>query len=149
MGQSGQPKRSPMFKSQEISYDLGIPGPSTCLDNIKWMLGSRLDSTPGTVYSYSNLGYCTLGHLLEVIAEKSYEQVVQELVLGPAGIDPKEMFQGRTQLKNLRPQEVEYDCADSQCRRFTSVFPGDGDVLVPYGGWHIEAMAAHGGWVAS
>jgi len=97
MGQSGWPRRSPMFKSRRISQDFGILGPATCLDTIKWMLGTKLDSTPGTVYSYSNLGYCILGHLLEVIAKKSYEQVVQELVLVPAGIDPKEMYEGHTQ----------------------------------------------------
>lgn len=38
---------------------------------------------PGTQYQYSNLGYMTLGYLLEKVTSKSYEQFVIENILHP------------------------------------------------------------------
>lgn len=44
-----------------------------------------------------------------------------------------------------RPREVRYH----DPRRFFAVFPGLGLVPAPYGAFAIEAMDAHGGWMAS
>ena len=51
----------------------------------------------------------------------------------------------RSRFAERIPGEVRYHDAATA----PSVFPGGGDVPVAYGGFHLEAMDAHGGWVAS
>src|SRR6185436_10400107 len=46
------------------------------------------------------------------------------------------------------PGEVRYYTRDNALEQ--NVFPGGPEkVPVPYGGFHLEAMDAHGGWIAS
>lgn len=45
------------------------------------------DSDPGTVVSYSDLGYITLGAIVERVSDRPLDQFVQETVLAPLGID--------------------------------------------------------------
>ena len=49
-------------------------------------LSSGLNGAPGTVYTYSNLNFCLLGLLVEDVAGRPYEAVVQDRLLGPLGI---------------------------------------------------------------
>lgn len=46
-----------------------------------------LEFDPGRQYSYSNSGYALLGYLIEVTTGKSYEQVLQEKILDPLGME--------------------------------------------------------------
>lgn len=41
----------------------------------------------GTVWSYNNAGFCLAGYIIEQVTGKSYEAIMQELVLGPLGLD--------------------------------------------------------------
>lgn len=50
---------------------------------------SSLKSTPGTKFSYSNLGYVLLGQLIEKVSGQSYESYVTENITERIGIDPK------------------------------------------------------------
>merc|ERR1719265_1570280 len=112
------------------------------------MLGQTLAHEPGTHYRYSNFGYCVLGRVLESATGRSYEQAVREALLDPAGVNPWEMYLGHTLLEEIRENETEYYCPN--CPLANSVFPKvDGQVQNPYGAWSLEAMDAHGGWVAS
>jgi CubicO group peptidase (beta-lactamase class C family) len=45
-----------------------------------------LQSTPGEKRSYSNLGGGLLGHILTLISEKSYEELLFETICGPLGM---------------------------------------------------------------
>lgn len=138
----------PMFYSSTVSSALGITGPVQCLDVIYYMFNTALNHPPGTFYAYSNFGYCILGRIIEVVTGKSYEQAVRELLLDPAGVRRSEMYQGATQYQDTRTYEAEYECPG--CNLATSVFPNvQEQVPNPYGAWHLEAMDAHGGWVAS
>ena len=84
-----------------------------------------------------------LGRIIERVTGASYEQFVKEAVLAPAGVT--RMRLGRSLYENRLPDEVRYyDLAF-----VPSVFPGVGVVSLPYGGFNIEAMDSHGGWVAS
>lgn len=42
-----------------------------------------LDFEPGAKWSYSNSGYSMLGYIIEKVTNKSYEQVVHEIILEP------------------------------------------------------------------
>lgn len=49
-------------------------------------LSSPLRYPPGTYYEYSNLNYCLLGLVIEQLAGRPYEAVVQDRLLEPLGI---------------------------------------------------------------
>src|SRR5215467_421088 len=51
----------PMFRDAIISSTLGRPLPTTPQMVIDYMKSQPLDHDPGTVYAYSNFGYCLLG----------------------------------------------------------------------------------------
>jgi N-acyl-D-amino-acid deacylase len=133
----------PMFRSTEIATATGTPAPASADAIIRYMLGQPLSFDPGTRYAYSNFGYAVLGRIIERITGASYAQFVQEAVLAPAGVT--RMRLGRSLHGDRAPGEVHYyDRAT-----VNSVFPGGGAVPVTYGGFNLEAMDAHGGWVAS
>lgn len=43
---------------------------------------------PGTTFSYSNVGYVLIGHLIEVLTGTSWWEAMESLLLGPLGIEP-------------------------------------------------------------
>lgn len=53
---------------------------------VRGVARAHLKSPPGESYSYSDVGYETLGHLVAVLAEKSFEDFVEERLLRPAGM---------------------------------------------------------------
>jgi len=136
----------PMFRSDRIARANLTPPPASSVDVIRYMLSRPLDFDPGTRYAYSNYGYCVLGRLIEKVTGQTYEKFVQEKVLAPVGI--KQMRIGASLDGRSAPGEVRYypnDTAEAD-----NVFPGEPRrVPWPYGGFHLEAMDAHGGWLAS
>lgn len=134
----------PMFRSREIARVAGEPPPAGPQAIIRYMLGRKLDFEPGTRYAYSNFGYCVLGRLIEAVSGLSYERFVQEKLLAPIGIRPMQLGRTRTAASG----EVCYYMRDAT--QAESVFPGTPrKVPWPYGGFYLEAMDAHGGWIAS
>ena len=135
----------PMFESETIAAAQGIPSPPNCDHIIRYMLSQPVYWTPGKVYDYSNFGYCVLGAVIEKVTGKSYANYAATSVLAPSGATG--IVQGRTIWAADR-EVVYYD------------YPGSGsgqDVFAtglpaytnPYGNFYLEAMAAHGAWVAS
>jgi N-acyl-D-amino-acid deacylase len=134
-----------MFQSVRFARKFDSPPPADPNTVIRAMLGQRLDFDPGERYAYSNYGYCLLGRVIEKVTGQTYEQYVQQEVLAPLGIHSMRI--GRTRLSERQPDEVRY--YDPGLGR--SVFKEDlgQETPWPYGGWHLEAMDAHGGWIAS
>ena len=110
------------------------------------MLREPLQFEPGTKYAYSNFGYCLLGRVIEKVPASAYDEYVQHEVLAPLGI--KDMHIGHTLLKDRRPNEVHY-YSQAAWRRRSSVRTSASRSPWPYGGWYLEAMDSHGGWIAS
>jgi N-acyl-D-amino-acid deacylase len=137
----------PMFPSQRAAHGIDLPATADCATIVGYMLGRPLDFDPGSRYAYSNLGYCVLGRIIEKASGQPYSQYVREHVLAPIGIT--QMHLGRTRLADRQPDEVRYyQRGEPSLAR--SVFPDDqSSVPWPYGGFYLEAMDAHGGWVAS
>jgi N-acyl-D-amino-acid deacylase len=134
----------PMFRSIMIAETMGTHPPAMPQEIVEYMMGRPLDFDPGTREAYSNFGYCVLGRVIEKISGMSYENYVQREVLSPIGV--RRMRQGRS-LENQRAEgEVHYYPRSDA--NVTSVF-GGGTVPVAYGGWCLEAMDSHGGWIAS
>ena len=136
----------PMFRSDRIARANLTPPPASARDVIRYMLARPLDFDPGARFAYSNFGYCVLGRVIEKVTGQTYEQFVQEKILAPIGI--RRMRIGASLEGKQAAGEVRYypnDTAEAD-----NVFPGEPrKVPWPYGGFHLEAMDAHGGWLAS
>jgi N-acyl-D-amino-acid deacylase len=136
----------PMFQSVRFAELLQVPPPAEPEHIIRVMLGRKLDFDPGERYAYSNFGYCLLGRVIEAVTCISYEQYVRDQVLAPLGI--RSMRLGKTRPEDRgSPNEVQYHDPGQG----PSVFARDlGQSLPrPYGAFYLEAMDAHGGWLAS
>jgi CubicO group peptidase (beta-lactamase class C family) len=135
----------PMFESESIAASQGMPSPPDCDQIIRYMLSQPVYWKPGTVYDYSNFGYCVLGAVIEKVTGMPYATFARNSVLTPSGADG--IVQGQTIWAADR-EVVYYD--------FPGAIAGQ-DVLAtnldaytnPYGDFYLEAMAAHGAWVAS
>lgn len=139
-GKSGDP----MFQSAMIAGALGAKAPASKYDILRYVAGRPLDFDPGNQEAYSNYGYLVLGCLIEKVTEQGYEEYVREHVLKPAGIS--RMRLGKTRLSQRADGEVHYyQSSDGEAR---SLWDG-ARVPWPYGGFCLEAMDAHGGWLAS
>ena len=137
----------PQFRSLVIARALDLPGPPSTRDVIRYMLDKPLTYTPGSTYCYSNLGYAVLGQIIEQLSGESYESFVQRRVLSPRGVINAAL--GRARESERRDSEVRY-YDYPEAAQAASVFPDvKGSVPWPYGGFHLEAMSADGGWVFS
>jgi CubicO group peptidase (beta-lactamase class C family) len=138
----------PMFRSREIANDLHLPPPADAEAIVRYMLQKPLQFNPGSRFAYSNFGYCVLGRIIENVTGQPYEAWVQNNILRPAG--SVGMRIGHTALSARLPAEVHYYSAPGTGLA-PSVFGGGGSRLLPwpYGGWSLEAMDSHGGWIAS
>ena len=137
----------PMFRSREIAAALGIPTPPDAAAIIRYMMGQPLDFDPGAKYAYSNFGYCLLGRVIERVSGESYDEYVKTAVLTSAGAAGMRL--GRSlEAGRAAGEVIYYDYSGAPLAQ--SVFPtGPETVPWPYGGFAIEAMDAHGGWLAS
>jgi CubicO group peptidase (beta-lactamase class C family) len=137
----------PMFRPREIAAAMGVPTPPDAETIIRYMMGQPLDFTPGTKYVYSNFGYCVLGRIIERVTGEAYETYVEEAILGPSGISRMKI--GRSLAAARAEDEVTYyDYPGAPTT--PSVFTEAGEpVPWPYGGFAIESMDSHGGWLSS
>lgn len=137
----------PMFDSYDIASAMGVTPPASAVTAIQYVLSHQsLDFTPGTQYQYSNLGFCILGRVIEKVTGQNYEDYVRNIILAPLGID--DMHVGFNLPENKLPKEVNYYDYPGSSLGY-SVYDNTTRVPWPYGGYNIEAMDAHGGWVAS
>jgi CubicO group peptidase (beta-lactamase class C family) len=135
----------PMFESQAIAKAQKIAGPPGCDQIIRYMMTQPVHWAPGTTYDYSNFGYCTLGAVIEKVTGTSYQGWVTSNVLAPAGASG--IVQGRTLWPADREVEYyDYAYAPIENDVFEATAPA---TFNPYGAFYLEAMAAHGAWVAS
>ena len=124
-----------------------------------------MDFEPGSRYAYSNFGYCILGRVVEKVTGLSYERFVRQQILATIGITRMKI--GRTLFNQRADGEVRYYLTDAGMAE--SVFDevkGEGAAGVPpagglesralpmqvpwpYGGFCLESMDAHGGWIDS
>jgi CubicO group peptidase (beta-lactamase class C family) len=137
----------PMFIPFKAARAVGAKPPASCETIIRYMLKQPLQFDPGSAMHYSNFGYCVLGRVIEKVSGEPYETYVRSAVLAPIGIT--RMRIGHTVSDERAPGEVRYsDFAGAP--QVPSVFPSrPGQTARPYGGFYLEAMDSHGGWIAS
>jgi len=137
----------PMFKSQLIQDEFQLAHLPTASDVVHYVLGTELDFSPVQKYAYSNIGYNILGRMIEHTSSMTYEAYIQSVILKPMGIT--NMRLGATRRSDRAPREVTYFDDRSKVVSIFSDPVSSPLVPRPYGAWHLEAMDAHGGWLAS
>jgi CubicO group peptidase (beta-lactamase class C family) len=136
----------PVFNSLYVAQVMQVTPPISLPVIIEFALARKLDYIPGENYSYSNLGYCILGEIIEKVTGMSYEEYVQFAILHPLGI--YDMHIGKSFYNEKYPYEVHYYDISENCK--VSSFNGSKDIVdMQYGGNNIELLGAAGGWVAS
>lgn len=133
-----------MFMDQPISEAFGLELPISIDDIIRYMSGQKLDHDPGSKYAYSNYGYCLLGRIIEKLTGQNYSDYVKQILLDPLGMHDTRL--GKSLPEGRQPKEVRY-FSDEEV---PSVFdPRRPKVNFAYGGFNLENMDAHGGWLSS
>lgn len=137
----------PMFNSYAIATTMGVTPPANSVTVIRYVLSQQmLDFKPGTQFQYSNFGFCILGRVIEKVTGQNYEDYVRNTILLPLNIT--DMHLGFNLLNKQLPREVNYyDYPNAPYA--SSVYDNITPVPWTYGGFNIEAMDAHGAWVAS
>ena len=128
-----------------VTQTLGEPNPVARRSMIKFLIQKGLNFTPGTAYNYSNIGYLVLGEVIEKKTGLSYEDYVKQNIFAPLGI--YDIRLGKNLLADKLEREGEYITNPT----FTSLSVYGTGEIVPneYGGVSVEAMDAHGGWIAT
>ncbi len=110
---------------------------------IEFLLERGLNFAPGTAYSYSNIGYLVLGRVIEQITGMSYEAYLQQL-FAPLGV--YDLHCGKNLKADQQERESEYV---GNGYTNLSVYGTGQNVPWEYGGFSVEAMDAHGGWICT
>jgi N-acyl-D-amino-acid deacylase len=139
----------PMFRPAIAAAAVNAPAPASAETIIRYMKGMPLDFNPGEKFVYSNFGYAILGRVIERLSGMRYEDYVRARVLQPVGANRTRL--GKTRLGEALAGEVKYYWPGMSLNAplVPSVFPGEGLVPINYGGYYLEAMDSHGGWVSS
>jgi N-acyl-D-amino-acid deacylase len=142
-----------VFRLPEISQSLQLKHLARADDIVRYQLTQPLDFDPGSRYSYSNVGYCLLGRIIERVSGKTYADFVHERILVPAKMTQTRL--GKTRLTDRAPDEVHYytqtltrtpavwDRLQKRAGKPFELVPG------PYGQWDLEAMDSLGGWTST
>lgn len=133
----------PMLNARRMAERLKVASPPSATTLVAWALAQPPDFAPGTRCVYSNVGYAVLGRIIEAATGMDYAQAVQVHVLQPAGIVAMRL--AATLPAQRAPDEPRYHDE----RMVRSVFDPGLAVPLPDGGFAIEPMDAHGGWLAS
>jgi N-acyl-D-amino-acid deacylase len=136
----------PMFSTQQIAQSLGTESPAHPIDIVRFMMTRPLEFPPGTQYAYSNFGYCLLGRVIEKVSGMPYADFVTNKLFKPLEIAEPRV--GRSLAEMRAKGEVRYYSADETTPTTKSVFGGK-DVFWRYGGFSVESMDSHGGWIAT
>ncbi|HEX8429432.1 serine hydrolase [Hymenobacter sp.] len=143
VGCDGYGSCDPVDFPLHVAQKLKVPSPVGDSAMVRFLLAKRLNFTPGTRYAYSNIGYLVLGKIVEAVTGQGYETWVHNNLLVPAGA--LEAHLGHDLASGKLEREAEY-----QSQYQTLACNGSGQTVpAAYGGFHLEAMSAHGGWVCS
>ena len=143
VGCDGYAGCDPIDFPTHVARVMGVPNPVGDSTLIRYLLRQGLSHAPGTRFAYSNIGYLVLGKVLEAVTHQRYENWVREHVLAPGGV--LEAHLGR----NLPAGRLERECAYQSRTSMLSCYNTGQQVPAAYGGFQVEAMGAHGGWLFS
>jgi CubicO group peptidase (beta-lactamase class C family) len=143
IGCDGYGSCDPVEFPTHVAAVMGVANPVGDSTLIRYMLRQGLNFEPGTRFAYSNTGYLVLGKIIEAVTHQPYETWVREHVLQPSGV--LEAHLGH----NLPTARLERESAYQSAYHLPSCYNPALPVPAAYGGYQLEAMNAHGGWLFS
>ncbi|HRO43944.1 MAG TPA: serine hydrolase [Flavipsychrobacter sp.] len=143
IGCDGYSHCDPIGFPLHVTNVLGEGNPVQDTTLIKFLLTKGLNHNPGTTYAYSNITYLMLAKVIEKKTGMSYESYVSSVIMQPVGLC--DMHLGKNLLANKQEREGEYIATPTTLSAYGN------NQMVPwqYGGWNLEAMHAHGGWIST
>lgn len=139
-------RADPMFLPLEIAESMKTAPPPDLNTITRFMVSQKKFFEAGTVFDYSNFGYCLLGKIIERKTGKPYEKYVQDEILKPLNINDMQI--GKNSYSQKYSKEVRY--YEQQNAPLRKSIDGKKDsVSRAYEGTNIELLGAAGGWVAS
>jgi CubicO group peptidase (beta-lactamase class C family) len=147
------PVHDPVFRTIQISTNMGLNYPAAPTNVIAWMFSKPLDFAPGTTNVYSNFGYSLLGRIIEKASGKSYINYIQQDLLGNAGLTNilgfTNVMQSQSRPSDLAPWEI-WDADVPQFLPASAVdFPTNLTARYSDGGDYYESYDSFGGLNAS
>ncbi|MEM8915330.1 MAG: serine hydrolase, partial [Pseudomonadota bacterium] len=151
----------PMVDQFSAAEDMGQATPLTCRQIMVFAITDfDLSFDPGVFtdgntgndpaftprQTYSNLGYCILAQIVRATSGQGYQNYVRDQILKPAGVTA--MVVGRGREASRKDGEVAYYDEPFKAPR-TSPYSQDSDAKPRPYTYVVEAMAGHGGWLAS
>jgi len=147
------PPFDPVFRTVQISTNLGLNYPAGPTNVISWMFSKPLDFAPGTTNVYCNLGYLILGRVIEKASGKSYMNYIQQDLLGDAGLTNilgfTNVVQSHSRPGDLAPWEIWYADIPQFLSQSAVDFPTNTNVRVIDGAGYYEAYDSCAGLSAS
>jgi CubicO group peptidase (beta-lactamase class C family) len=147
------PPFDPVFRTVQISTNMGLNYPAGPTNVISWMFSKPLDFAPGTSNVYCNLGYLILGRVIEKASGKTYMDYIQQDLLGNAGLTNSRGFtnvvQSHSRPGDLAPWEIWYADIPQYLSRSAVDFPTNINVRVIDGAGYYEAFDSCAGLSAS
>lgn len=134
----------PIVAPLHVAQQIGSTNPVSEEGMIYFLLEKGLDFDPGTQYQYSNIGYLVLGEIIEAVTGLSYGDYMKQNIFEPIGACDTHL--GKNLLVDKQEREMEYEG-----NGYTNLDIFGNGTYVPweYGGFNIEAMDAHGGWIST
>ncbi len=94
-------------REREVAFSLGGVTPKR-EDNVRFLMRSPLQFSPGARAAYSNFGYLLLGMVIEKASNMTYHDYVNANIFNPMGVASTE-FQGfAARIKDRGPREPNY-----------------------------------------
>ena len=147
------PIGDPMFRTIQVSTNLGLNYPAAATNVISWVFAKPLDFTPGSTNVYCNLGYSLLGRVIEKASGKSYLDYVQQDLLGNTGLRNilgfTNVVQSRSRPADLAPGEIWYADPPQFLSRSAVDFPKNLAARGVDGVDYFESYDSFGGLSAS
>lgn len=148
---SGLPNNSTYLTSFPMAKSLGRQMRLTLDDLFQDTLKNQTLTSIGDKYAYTNLNFEILTLLIERKTGKKYADALQELVVGPLGIDPKQMFLSPTRalptgedpkVIYLGPPEAR--CYQRSPQMLNSIYKDGETVPEAYGGLDGDILSGAG-----
>jgi len=122
------------------------PMPPSCQTVLRDNLERKLDFDPGTRHAYSNLAYCILGRVIEIITGQTYVDYVKQHVLERAGATGMELARS---FAGAQDEAAYYDYPGAPLIEATPGIGSSRIVVAPYGYYAMPTMDSFGGWIGA
>lgn len=137
------------YRELESAADMGVASPPGRDALVRWIVGKPLQHTPGSTYSYSNIGYLLLGLIVEKVSGKPCREFIFETILEPLGVRDEDCIMGRSFKVDQDAREPEYDESTLATNVFYPAQSSAPRVQRPYGSFDMEARTGQGRMVVT